>query len=144
MAFNKNRPGERLNLITGNVRPYGFTVGNYAAPRLGDLVKLDTSGNGLVMQATSGDVPLGLLWSVNNNNGTLSILELRDCDLILPYTGTFAVGDKVVANGTTSSTAATQVGGINRDIVKHDNTNGIGTVIAKDVPGTGLAVVRFA
>lgn len=142
MAFQKSTSGERLNLYTGNMKPWrpnaAYTT---AGPARGDLVKQDTSGNGIVNICSSGDVPLGMVWSVNSGNGTLSILEFRDCVLVFQYTGTFAVGDKIVANGTNGSVL---IGGNARGVVKHDNVNGKGFVEAVDLPSSGLCTVNFS
>ena len=138
MAYQSATSGERLN-IPHACHPYR-PVSTYTTPVKGHLVKLDTSGNGLVARCADGDVPLGMVWSTNNGNGVLSILEFRGNFVELEYTGTFAVGDKIVSNGVDGTV---NIGGFHRDKVKHDNTNGIGTVITKDSLRTSSSIVRF-
>jgi hypothetical protein len=139
MAYQSPTNGERLN-IQNSCRPWR-PVGSYTTPVKGHLVKEDTSGNGLVARCASGDIPLGMVWSVNNGNGVLSILEFQDNVIELEYTGTFAVGDHIVANGTTGTIS---IGGFVRDVIKRDNvTPGSGLVTSKDALRTGTATVRF-
>jgi hypothetical protein len=138
MAMNWTQSGDRTNAELHN-RPWTAVAG-YTSPARGDLVKQDTSGNRLVNICSAGDVPLGLVVQVGGD-GVLTVREFLPGEtVVLEYTGTFAIGDKVVSNATSGTIA---IGGFTRQQVKHDNTNGTGTVVAKDAPATGLCEVRY-
>lgn len=141
MAFNSTTAGDRYILPEpGNVKPKKPKSGYTAV--VGDLVIQDTTvADGVDLIATD-EPPYGIVESVNNANGTLSVAEFYPgCTIELPYSGAMALGDKiegpaVIAQGTT----------LLRTTVRTDNTNGVGVVIAKDANsphGTGHIVVRF-
>ena len=139
MAFQISTSGERLNMRSGNVKPKR-PVSTYTTPVKGHLVKVDTTGNDLVARCADGDTPYGIVWSVNNSNGVLSVLELARCDLAFETSGTVNRGDKIVSK---AGTGTLTTGGFVRDTVKTDNTNGVGTVVATATPITGMVIVRF-
>lgn len=138
MAFNLPTAGDRF-IPELHVRPWK-AVSGYTTPLEGHLVKQDTSGNRLINQCADGDVPLGMILR-DNGNGVYSVWEFRaGATVVLQYSSTFAVGDKIVSHAAAGTIA---VQGKLRDQIKHDNTNGIGTVTAKDSPATGLCEVAF-
>lgn len=136
MAYTKASQGERLFKFT-NIKPK-TPVSTYTTPAVGDLVKVDTTGNDLVARCAAGDVPIGIILSVNSSNGILSVAHFSaDVTVIVEYTGAFAIGDKVVSNGDRGTVMAS------RDRVKRDNSTGTGTVLAKDWPATSQCVVSY-
>jgi hypothetical protein len=141
MAFTTTVAGDRYILPeVGNVKPKRPKSGYTAV--VGDLVILDTSiADGVDLIATDEN-PYGIVESINNSNGMLSVAEfVAGCSIELPYSGSVALGDKIegpasIAQGTT----------LLRTTVRTDNSNGVGTVVAKDADtphGTGHCVVRF-
>src|SRR5436189_2201558 len=104
MAFQMSTAGERLNLTSGNCKPKR-PVSTYTTPVKGHLVKIDTTGNDLVARCTDGDTPYGMVFSVNNGNGVLSVLEFARADLIFETSGTVNKGDKIVSKAGTGTIA---------------------------------------
>src|SRR5436190_11199543 len=106
MAFTTLTAGDRyIKAQSGNVLPKKPKAGYTAV--VGDLVILDTSvADGVDLIATDEN-PYGIVESVNNANGTLSIAEFYPgCEIELPYSGTVNLGDKIegpasIAQGTT-------------------------------------------
>lgn len=137
MAFTTLRAGDRYILgwnVVPKVPKSGYT------PVVGDLVILDTSvANGVDLIAAN-EAPYGIIESVNNSNGTVSVAEFVSGTYIeLPYTGSVSLGDKVEVGSTHGTT-------LDRTTVQTDNTNGAGNIVAKDADaphGTGHCVVRF-
>lgn len=153
MAFSRSLSGDRFRIHHGSIVPKKPSASYVAAwnttnttPLVGDLVKLDSAANDQVLQCVAGDVPYGMVYSINSGTGaianwTLSVLRfVKTQSVIFEYNGAFAVLDNIVADG---SLGTIKIDGVLRNRVKHDNTNGSGTVVAKDSPVTGLAVVEF-
>lgn len=138
MAFTTLRAGDRY-LLGWNVVPKAPKSGYTAA--VGDLVILDASVANGVDVITTDENPYGIVESVNNANGTLSVAEFVSGVYIeLPYTGAVTVGHKIEYGSATHGTS------LDRTTVQEDNTNGVGTIVAKDADcphGTGHVVVRF-
>jgi uncharacterized protein YkvS len=110
-------------------------------PVVGDLVAVDTTlANGVDIVAGTEAI-WGIVESVNNNNGTLSVTYMvTGCTIELPYHTSVSLGDKV------KFYSATQPAALPRTVVQTDNSNGVGTVIAVDADsphGTGYCVVLF-
>lgn len=135
MALTKSTPGEQL-IIEGNVRPR-VKASAYTTPVVGHLIKNSTAGNDQVARCADGDAPIGLLVSTNLG-AVLSVAEFKhNVTVILDYTGTLALGDKVVSKGDSGTVDTT------RDRVKQDNSLGVGRVSALDYPTTGQCAVSF-
>jgi hypothetical protein len=140
MAFTTVRAGDRYILPDdGNIKPKKPKAGWTAL--VGDLVIQDTSVASGVDEITTAENPYGIVESVNNDNGTLSVAEFYPgAEIELPTTGAVALGDKIEFGSATHGTT------LDRTTVQADNTNGTGIVIAVDADtphGTGHAVVRF-
>ena len=139
MAFTSTVAGDRYVLPeVGNIKPKKPKSGYTAV--VGDLVILDTSIANGVDLITTNENPYGIVESINNSNGILSVAEfVAGAEIELPYTGSVALGDKVefgTSHGTT----------LDRTTVQTDNSNGVGAVVAVDASaphGTGHCVVRF-
>lgn len=139
MAFTSIVAGDRYLLPeVGNIKAKRPKSGYTAV--IGDLVILDTSIADGVDVITTNENPYGIVESINNSNGMLSVAEfVAGAEIELPYTGSVALGDKVEF-GTTHGTT------LDRTTVQTDNANGVGAIIAKDANtphGTGHCVVRF-
>jgi hypothetical protein len=139
MAFTSTVAGDRYLLPeVGNIKPKRPKSGYTAA--VGDLVILDTSLANGVDLITTDENPYGIVESINNSNGILSVAEfMSGCEIELPYSGSVALGDKVEFSTTHGTT-------LDRTTVKTDNSNGVGVVVAVDTAtphGTGHCVVRF-
>ena len=140
MALTTVRAGDRyIQPESGNIKPQAPKSGWTAL--VGDLIIADTSVAMGVDEITTAENPAGIVESVNNSNGTLSVAWFyTGCEIELPYTGTIALGDKVEFGSATHGTT------VDRTTVQEDNTNGVGVVVAKDAAcphGTGHVVVRF-
>lgn len=116
----------------------------YAASALvGDLVIADSSLPNCVDLIAADEAIYGIVMSLNQktDGSNLSVQELTPGSyVILPYTGTVAIGDKVEFSSATQDTV------LLRTKVKTDNTNGSGYVTAIDADtsaGTGYCCVRF-
>lgn len=95
-------------------------------PEIGNLVILDTTGDWFVDECAVDENPTGRVIAVNPAKDVVTIeLFCAGMVAVLPYTGTVARGDKIESNGTLKS-------GTTEGVVKTDNTNGVGVVIAKD------------
>lgn len=139
MAFTSTVAGDRYLLPeVGNIKPKRPKSGYTAA--VGDLVILDTSIAMGVDIITTDENPYGIIESINNSNGILSVAEfVAGAEIELPYTGTVNKGDKIEFSTTHGTT-------LDRTTVKTDNSNGVGVVVAIDAEtphGTGHCVVRF-
>jgi len=141
MAFTRTVAGDRYILPeVGNIKPKQPKSGYTAV--VGDLVILDTSIANGVDLVTTNENPYGIVESINNTNGILSVAEfVAGAEIELPYTGTVAKGDKIefAAAGVHGTT-------LDRTQIQTDNSNGVGVVVAVDAEtphGTGHAVVRF-
>ena len=110
-------------------------------PVVGDLVQVETGGPFEVDVIVANENPYGIVISTNQGSGFPTVAELvAGAQLVLPYTGTVNLGDKIEGSGGGSDTT------LNRTIVRTDNSSGVGTVIALDgdTPyGTGYCTVRF-
>lgn len=141
MAFILPRAGDKYRL--GHNCHLKVPKSGYTAKK-GDLVILDTSlANGVDLIADN-EAAYGIVESLNNGNGTLSVVELLPGTYIeLPYTGSAPnLGDKVAG----VATSGTHGSSLDRSLVDADNSNGTGSVVAVDgdTPhGTGHVVVRY-
>lgn len=136
MAVTIATAGEQLvHIPTGNVKAM-IPVAGYTTPLVGDLVIYDVTENNAVDRCAADEMPIGEVLSTNNDNGILSVAEYKSSTrVILPYTGTLAVGEKIEAAGSRAA-------GGTKDQVRV-NASGVGTVVAIDVPAAGFAVVEF-
>jgi hypothetical protein len=140
MSLTKATGGNRLIWNSGdNVVP-GLAVSGYTTPAYGDLLKATTT-NGSFDHCANGDAPVGIVLSTNSGNGILSVARfVAPVQIMVDYTGSVTVGDKVVSTGS-KGTVFTLL-----DSVKTDNTNGVGRIRSKDAGspgGTGTCVVEF-
>lgn len=131
MALSTGTAGERLYHYFAKVPKSGYTA------VAGDLVFADNTLNNAVDLAAQNEAPYGLVASINNANGILSVAAFKSGDsVILPYTGTLALGDKIASNGDRAS-------GGTRTRVIEKNSGGVGSVVALDYPSAGFCVVEF-
>lgn len=140
MAFTTVTAGDRyIKPESGNIVPKKPKSGYTAV--VGDLVILDSTVADGVDLIAAAENPYGIVESINNSNGVLSVAEFYGgCTIELPYTGSVAKGDKIEFGSATQGTT------LARTTVQTDNSNGVGYVVAVDaeVPhGTGHCVVRF-
>src|SRR5688572_23731190 len=126
MAFTTVRAGDRYILPeSGNIKPQAPKSGWTA--EVGDLIIADTSVAMGVDEITTAENPAGIVESVNNANGTLSVAWFyTGAEIELPYTGSVALGDKIEFGSATHGTT------LDRTTVQTDNSNGVGTVVAVD------------
>jgi hypothetical protein len=140
MAFTTVRAGDRyIQPESGNIKPQAPKSGYTAV--VGDLIIADVSVAMGVDVIAAAENPAGIVESINNANGTLSVAWFYPgCEIELPYTGTVALGDKIEFGSATHGTT------LDRTTVQTDNSNGVGVVVAVDATsphGTGHCVVRF-
>jgi len=142
MAFQAKRGGDRFRIHDGSVVPKGYSASYTApAPAVGHLVKVDTATNDGVLRCGNGDPIYGLAYSTNSGNGTISALRFaRIQSIVLEYETAPALGDKIVAHG---SSGTIPIDGVLRDRIITDNVDGTGTVTALNSPLTGLVIVEF-
>lgn len=139
MSFTIRSVGDNYhrgsNLVT-KVADAGYTT-----PAVGDLVALGTTTGNSVVGPGDEVLPYGIVESVNNTNGYLTVAEfVQGCTIELPYSSTVSLGDAV------EITSATQGTLVLRSTIGTENTAGVGNIIAKDADsphGTGYCVVRF-
>ena len=127
-------------ILADNVVP-GVPKSGYT-PRVGHLVKRETAADNEWDLSTTDEVFAGIVVAVNANNTKMSIAELRaGTSIVLPTTGTVALGDAVWADG---GAALATVGSwtIQRTRVEVSVT-GIGSVVDLNPAGTDTATVRF-
>ena len=140
MSLTKATGGDRLILLSNVMPRLPSATYTSAVPAFGDLVK-NSSTNNAVDHCANNDTPIGVVISTNWTNGILSIARFTaNVQIWLDYTGSVALGDKVVSTGAKGAVRTAY------DSVKTDNTNGVGTIIAKDAGspgGTGTCVVQF-
>jgi hypothetical protein len=115
-------------------------------PVAGHLVIIDTSiANGVDVCAVNEN-PYGIITWVAPDATYCTVAEfLGGTTIVLPFSGSVALGDKVECDG--AALAATGTSGPSRGVVRTDNSNGVGVVIAtgsSSPAGTGTCVVRFS
>ena len=140
MSLTKSTAGNRIILHDNVVPRLPSSTYTSAGPVVGDLLKNSSTGNALD-HCANNDPPTYYLVSTNSGNGVLSAARLSPgVQLVADYASTVAVGDKVVCTGSRGTIVT------GTDQVKTDNTNGVGTIIAKDANspgGTGTCVIIF-
>lgn len=138
MSLTKATGGNRLIWNSGdNVVP-GLPASGYTSPAIGDLLKNTTTAN-TYDRCADGDPFVGVVLAYNGN-GILSVARaIAPFQVVVEYTGSVTVGDKVVSKGA----RGTIVPGF--DQVKTDNSGGTFRIRAKDAAspgGTGTCVVE--
>lgn len=94
-------------------------------PEIGNLVIWDATANATVDECAVDENPIGQVIAMNPAKTVLTVeLFTGGMVAVLPYSGAMARGNKVEALGTVNSSS--------EGIVRTDNTNGGGKVIAKD------------
>lgn len=109
-------------------------------PVVGDLVIVDTTVPFGVDAIAANENPYAIVIAVTADNYPTVAELVAGTQVTLPYTGTVNVGDKIEGSGGGSDTT------LIRTIVRSDNSNGVGTVLAVDgdtAYGTGYCTVRF-
>lgn len=127
-------------ILPYNVVP-GVPKSSYT-PVIGHLVKREAAQDSEWDLSTTDETFSGIVVAVNANSTKISVAEfVAGTTIVLPTTGTVALGDKVEA----TSTALAAVGsmGIQRTVVQTDNTNGVGLVVDLLPGGAATATVRF-
>lgn len=113
----------------------------YTSPAVGDLVALSTAAGNAVSGPADEVLPYGIVESINQGNGILTVVELLPgSTIVLPYSGSVSLGDAIECTGSTQGTL------LARTIVGTENVGGVGKIIAIDADtpyGTGYCVVRF-
>jgi hypothetical protein len=108
-------------------------------PAVGHLVVRENAAANEWDLIAANEPPTGYVFSINSSNGVISVAMLvPGTKLILPTTGTVALGDKVEYGGTALST-----GPVARTVVQEDNTNGGGRITALTPAGADTAEVTF-
>lgn len=140
MAFTIRSTGDSYIQLEGFNMRTKIAKSGYT-PVVGDLVILDTSAPNAVDLIAADENPYGIVETVLGTVCTVAEL-VAGATIELPYSGSVALGDKVEGDGA----AATHGTSLDRSPVRHDNSNGVGLVIAVDADaphGTGHCVVRF-
>src|SRR5206468_2187724 len=120
-----------------NMTP-GVPAGAYTGPAKGHLVIQTTGANNEWGLAGNNSNFSGIVESVNNNDGTLSVAELfPKSSLILQQDGSCVLGNTVQATATALGTT------IGRTVVKDAIAAGVGKVIALNPRGANTVQVEF-
>ena len=136
MATGTSTAGEQLiHIPPGNVKAMVPVTGY--TPIYGHLTFDDATVNNSVDRAANDEAPSGIIISINNSNGIVSVARFKSgTRVILPYTGTATVGHTILAAGTRQAAN-------DRDDCKTHATNGVGKCVAVNVPATNFLVAEF-
>ena len=106
------RIGGEQSIEGGLVTTATYATGTYASPAVGDLVVQDTAGGNYYMKKiVDNSKPLGRVKKVDSTNLLLTVEIFRYTQIAkLKYSGTIALGNDILSNGTDNEVDGTGTG----------------------------------